>query len=373
MIGPMHTRAPQSVALVHDWLNQLGGAEDVLVALHRMFPDAPIFTSIYDRERMPAAWRDWDIRPNWMDRLPGIHRHHQPYMPLYALAFGAQTLPGAYEVVLSNKSAFCLAVRARGARHVCYCLTPTRFIYDFDTYAARERLPGVARPILKALNAALRDFERRAAQRIDLFIAISTEVQRRIKALYDRESVIVYPPVDVDTFTPDADAGAGDYFFIASRLLPYKRIDLAIEACHRIGARLVIAGQGRDRERLARLAADKPGIKFVGRVSDAELVRLMRGCRAFLFPGLEDFGIAPINAMACGRPVIAFAGGGALDTVIEGETGMLFAEQTADSLTSALRDFDGVRFAPGAIRAHAEKFGVPRFERELLAAIASIA
>ena len=361
----------QRVALVHDWLNQLGGAEDVLVALKRLFPEAPVFTSIYDRARMPAAWRAWDIRPNWMDRLPGIYRHHQPYMPLYALAFGASRVPAEFDVVLSNKSAFCLAMGAANlaARRICYCLTPTRFIYDFDAYAARETIPAVALPALRLANAALRRFERRAAQRIDTFIAISSEVRRRIRALYGRESVVIYPPIDVARFTPDPTATVGDYFFIASRLLPYKRIDLAILACNRLGRRLVIAGDGRDRPRLERLAAQGAGVTFLGRVSDERLLELLRGCRAFIFPGLEDFGIAPINAMACGRPVIAFAGGGALDTIEDGATGIMFSAQTVDSLADALTRFDGVRFAPGLLRKHAESFSVERFEAELLSVI----
>lgn len=361
----------QRVALVHDWLNQLGGAEDVLVALKRLFPTAPVFTSIYDRERMPASWRAWDIRPNWMDRLPGIHRHHQPYMPLYALAFGASRVPAGYDVILSNKSAFCFAMGAANpsARRICYCLTPTRFIYDFDAYAARESIPAIAVPALRLANAALRRFERAAAQRIDTFIAISSEVRRRIRALYGRESTVVYPPVDVAHFTPGPSAAPGDYFFIASRLLPYKRIDLAIRACARLGLRLVIAGDGRDRPRLERLAAASGGVTFLGRVSDERLLELLRGCRAFIFPGLEDFGIAPINAMACGRPVIAFAAGGALDTVHDGETGLLFPEQTVESLADALVRFDGVRFAPGLLRKHAESFSVERFEAELLSVI----
>lgn len=366
-----HRTTLQRVALVHDWLNQLGGAEDVLVALKRLFPDAPVFTSIYDRARMPDAWRAWDIRPNWMDRLPGIHRHHQPYMPLYALAFGASRVPADFDVILSNKSAFCFAMGAANpaARRICYCLTPTRFIYDFDAYAARETIPAMALPALRLANAVLRRFERAAAQRIDTFIAISSEVQRRIQSLYGRESVVIYPPVDVARFTPDPSAATGDYFFIASRLLPYKRIELAIQACNRLGKQLVIAGDGRDRPRLERLAAQGDNVTFLGRVSDERLLELLRGCRAFIFPGLEDFGIAPINAMACGRPVIAFAGGGALDTVQDGETGIMFLEQTVESLADALVRFDGVRFAPGHLRKHAESFSVERFEAELLSVI----
>lgn len=360
------------IALVHDWLNQLGGAEDVLVSLKALAPDAPVFTSIYDRDRMPAAWRDWDIRPTWMNRLPGIHRRHQPYMPLYALTFGAMRIPAGQDLILSNKSAFCLAARssAVGVRHICYCLTPTRFIYDFEAYAAREAIPAAARPALRLINRFLRRFEWSAAQRIDKFIAISTEVRGRIHRLYGRDAELVYPPVDVERFTPAAPSVPGDYFLVVSRLLPYKRIDLAIEACRENGLRLVIAGDGRDRERLERLAAGADNIEFLGRVSDERLLGLLRGCRAFVFPGFEDFGIAPLNAMACGRPVIAYGAGGALDTVIEGESGILFPAQTVSALRDAMARFDGVTFWPSLIRARAEQFSASRFQAELLDAIA---
>lgn len=363
------------VALVHDWLNQLGGAEDVLTCLKGIFPESPVYTSIYDRDRMPAEWKAWDIRPNWLDRLPGIHTHHQLYMPLYALGFARMRIAPDYDLILSNKSAFCFAARGANpaARHVCYCLTPTRFIYEFDAYAARERIPAIVVPALRAANAALRRFERAAAQRIDTFIAISTDVKRRIRQHYGRDSTVIFPPVDVNRFTPDLSAPAGNYFLIASRLLPYKRIDLAIEACNRLGARLIIAGDGRDRPRLERLAARGTSVTFVGRVSDERLLELLRGCRAFLFPGLEDFGIAPINAMACGRPVIAFGGGGALDTVVEGETGILFQAQTTESLLHAISRLDGVRFAPDHIRMRAETFSAQRFETELRYALGGVA
>lgn len=364
------------VALVHDWLNQLGGAEDVLETLHEMFPAAPVFTSIYDRARMPQAWQGWDIHGSWMDKLPAVYRKHQPYMPVFAATWANYRLPSDYDVIISNKSAFCMGAKSANpnVRHICYCLTPTRFIYDFDSYAARERIPAVAKPMLRLMNAVLRGWERRAAQRVHTFIAISREVQARIKAYYNRDSVIIYPPVDTQKFggaaLNETDAQGAQTqdapFFIASRLLPYKRIDLAIETLGPLGLPLLIAGAGRDRERLDQLAAPYPNVKLLGRVSDAELGRLLNQCRAFIFPGLEDFGIAPIQAMACGKPVIAFAGGGALDTVIEGKTGILFKQQTRESLQNALAKFSEVRFAPVEIRAHAEMFSIARFKQQIL-------
>jgi glycosyltransferase involved in cell wall biosynthesis len=351
-------------AILHDWLNQLGGAEDVLVVLRDMFPAAPIFTSIYDRARMPAAWRDWDIRSSWMDQLPQIHRFHQPYMPLFAMMWANMRVPPEYDLVISNKSAFCLGAHTAG-RHVCYCLTPTRFTFDYPSYAARESIPAGAGVILRALNILLRKWEVSAAQRVSTFVAISREVQERIRRFYRRDSVIIYPPVQVEQFS--VSRASEDFYLIASRLLPYKRIDLAIETFNRLGLPLVITGDGRDRECLQRMAGSN--VKLMGRVDDATLQDLLQRCKAFVFPGLEDFGIAPINAMACGKPVIAFAGGGAMDTVIDGITGVLFDRQTVTSLADAVARLNGVRFAPDEIRAHAEKFSVARFQKELLKVI----
>jgi glycosyltransferase involved in cell wall biosynthesis len=360
-----------NIALVHDWLNQLGGAEDVLNVLHQMYPRAPIFTSIYDRQRMPAAWRAWDIRSTWMDRLPAIHRHHQPYMPVFAWVWAHYRIPPEHDVILSNKSAFCIGVRAAraGSRHICYCLTPTRFTYDFHTYAQRERIPPGASAILRALNAYLRRWEAQAAQRVDRFIAISREVQQRIRKYYGRESVIIYPPVEMPS---DPPVGRDDGFYlIVSRLLPYKRVDLAIEAFGRLGLPLVIAGDGRDRPRLERMAADLPrqNVRLLGRVDERTLQALLATCRAFVFPGAEDFGIAPVRAMAYGKPVIAYAAGGALDTVIDGVTGKLFRPQTAEALAEAVVESSKVTFAPAAIRRHAEQFSAERFKEALMAEI----
>jgi glycosyltransferase involved in cell wall biosynthesis len=329
-----------------------------------MFPAAPIYTSIYDRQRMPAAWTTWDIRSTWMDRLPNIHTCHQPYMPFFALAWANTRVPAEYDLVISNKSAFCIAAQTSG-RHICYCLTPTRFTFDFPAYADRESIPAGATVILRALNIWLRHWEVKSAQRVSKFIAISSVVQKRIQQFYQRESEIIYPPVQVEAF--NVSRQSDDFFLIVSRLLPYKRIDLAIEVFNQLGLPLVIAGDGRDRERLQGMAGSN--VKLMGRVDDATLRDLLGRCRAFVFPGLEDFGIAPINAMACGKPVIAYAGGGALDTVSDGITGVLFDRQTPSSLMTGLERFMGMTFSPDQIRAQAEKFSVARFEKEMLKAI----
>lgn len=349
------------VALVHDWLNQMGGAEVVLEALVEAFPHAPIYTSIYARDRMPAHYRGWEIHTTWLDAMPFIHRHHQLYLPLYPLAFDGLNLSG-YDVVISNKSGFCHGViTGPSTVHLCYCLTPTRYVWAYEEYIAREGLPGPLRRLLRPLITLLRIWDRVAADRVDAFIAISREVARRIWKFYRRPSILLHPPVDVQRFQPSARTG--DYFLIVSRLIPYKRIDLAIEAFNRLGLPLVIVGDGRDRRRLQRMAG--PTITFLGRVPTEELAELYARCRAFVFPGAEDFGIAPVEAMAAGRPVIAFAAGGALDTVVEGVTGVFFHAPAPESLAEAVRRFEDLRFDPGVIRRHAEQFDKRVFQEKI--------
>lgn len=343
----------------------MGGAEGVLEALVEMFPQAPIYTSIYWREAMPESYRAWDICTTWMDRLPGIYRRHQPYLLLYPVAFGGLELRD-YDFVISNKSAFCFGVQTSpGTRHICYCLTPTRFVWNYDSYVDREQAGGAARHMVRPFLGQLQRWERAAASRVDAFVAISDEVQARIGRLYGRDSAVIYPPVDTGRFNPVQDHD--DYFLIVSRLIPYKRIDLAVRAFTELGLPLWIAGNGRDRESLEAIAG--PNVHFLGRVPDEELGTLLARCRAFVFPGLEDFGIAPVEAMAAGRPVIAYAGGGALDTVVEGVTGTFFHEQTPESLAQAVCRFDEASYDPAAIRAHAEQFDVKKFKAHLQAFI----
>lgn len=353
------------VAIVHDWLNQIGGAEEVLEALVELFPNAPVYTSMYWPQAMPDDYQQWDIRTTWMDRLPGIHRQHQPYLLLYPLAFGGLELRD-YDLVISNKSAFCFGVHTLPETcHVCYCLTPTRFVWEFDNYVNREHVGRAAQRSVRPFLGRLQRWERQAASRVDAFVSISDEIQKRIGRCYDRESDIIYPPVDTERFAPED--GHDDYFLIVSRLIPYKRIDLAVRAFTQLGLPLKIGGDGRDRESLQAMAG--PNVEFLGYVPDEDLVRLMARCRAFLFPGLEDFGITPVQAMAAGRPVIAYAGGGALDYVVEGVSGTFFHEQTPESLAGAVQRFDAALFDPATIRAHAEQFDASVFKSRLLAFI----
>jgi glycosyltransferase involved in cell wall biosynthesis len=351
------------LALVHDWLNQVGGAEDVLTELVDLYPGAPLYTSIYWRDKMPAAWRNWPIRTLWMDRLPGIYRHHQPYLPLYPLAFAGLDL-SEYDVVLSNKSGFCHGVHTGpDTLHICYCLAPTRYVWQYDAYIKREGIGMALQTVGLPLIKALQRWDYAAAQQVDHFIAISSEIQERIQRYYQRESVVIYPPVDTDRFTPCDEIE--DYYLVVSRLIPYKRIDLAVAACTQLGLPLIVGGSGRDRARLESIAG--PTIKFVGYVPDADLPRLMARCKAFIFPGLEDFGITPVQAEAAGRPVIAYRGGGALDTVVPGVTGEFFDDLTVESLVNVLKQFDASHYSPAAIRKHALKFDRDVFQRELTA------
>lgn len=354
-----------SVALVHDWLNQQGGAENVLLELHRMYPDAPTYTSFYDPKLVDQAFAALDIRTTWMQRLPLWRSNHQALMPLYPLAFGTTKIKLG-ELVISNCSAFCKGVRIpEGAIHICYCLTPTRFLWTPETYLTGERSPVGARAVLPPLLRLARRWDYRAAQRVSQFVAISNAVADRIRKFYGRSSIVVHPPVNVDRFAPTSRVG--DHFLIVSRLVPYKRIDLAVKTCTELGIPLRIVGTGRAEETLRSIAG--PTIKFVGRLPDREVSDEMSRCRALLFPGEEDFGITSVEAQAAGRPVVAFAAGGALDTVIEGETGILFGEQTVASMGTALRQMQSSKFSTEKLMANAGRFSIETFQHAFGAAV----
>jgi glycosyltransferase involved in cell wall biosynthesis len=360
------------IALAHDWLNQMGGAENVLEELVNMYPAAPVFTTIYAPTLMPVAYQHWDIRASWLNRAPAIHRHHQPYLPLYPAAVSSLNFDG-YDVILSNKSGFIHGLpHSPQQLHICYCLAPTRYVWDYGGYAAREGFGAWLGRLIGPVVNRLQRWDFNAAQLpsvenkkgVDHFIAISKEIQARIKKFYNRDSVIIYPPVDTARFKPaDKNSPPGDYYLIVSRLIPYKRIDLAVQAFNRLGKRLIVVGDGRDRAALQAMAG--PTVEFKGRLPWDNVVDLMAHCQAFLFPGFEDFGIAPVEAQSAGRPVIAFARGGALDTVIEGETGLFFREQSVEALIAAVEAFERQSFDPAAARANAELFSTARFRREM--------
>ena len=350
-----------NVALVHDWLNQIGGAEDVLEVLVDMYPNVPLYTSLYWQEKMPAHWLEWDIRTSFINRLPGARKKQQLYFPLYPFAFEQFDFRG-YDLVISNKSGFCHGIiTGPETTHICYCLTPTRYVWRYHQYAEQEDLKRGVRLGLGPFLTFLRMWDRLAADRVDHFIAISQAVRQRIGKIYQREATIIYPPVDTNRF--EVSNQVEDYYLIVGRLVPYRRIDLLIEAFNQLDKPLYIVGSGRDRERLEAMAGDN--IHFLGYVPDEDLPDLLARCRAFVFPGEEDFGIAPIQAMAAGRPVIAYAAGGALDTVIPGKTGYLFWEQSVSAIIKAVEMFDPDKVDSKIIREHAQQFDAAVFKQKL--------
>ncbi len=354
------------IALVHDFLNQYGGAERVLEQLHHLYPDAPVYTSMYEPSTMPHGYRGWDIRTSFMQRLPMVTKRHQAYLMAYPMAFESFDLSN-YDLVISNSSAFCKGVvTGPETLHLSYCLTPMRWAWRYRDYVGHERLGPFARFALPPFIHYLRLWDVTSAQRVDRFVGISRAVAARVRKYYGREADIIFPPVDTARFAPGV--GSGDYYLTVGRLVPYRRIDLVVDAFNELGRPVKIVGDGRDRSRLeARASAN---VTFLGKVDDDMLTELYANCRAYLFPGEEDFGIAPVEAQAAGRPVVAYAAGGALDTVQEGETGVLFHEQTAPALVEAVGRLERTSFDVRRIRANAERFSVSVFREQFGAYVA---
>ncbi len=359
------------VAIVHDWLTNLAGSERVALVMSRAFPDAPIYTSVFNEDRVPH-FAGLDVRTSFLQRWPLARRRHQLFTLLRERAFRSFDLSD-YDVIVSSSSAESKAVvPAPGAVHLSYIHTPTRYYWShYDEYLARPGL-GALDPLVKRalprLVSGLRERDFAAAQRPDVLLASCRVVQDRIRTYYRRESTILNPPVDVSRFTV-APTGPGDFYLVMARLEPYKRIGVAVEAATRLGRRLVVAGDGADEAALRKMAG--PTVEFVGRLSDdREIVALYHSCRALILPAEEDFGITPLEAMACGRPVIAFRRGGATETVADGRTGVFFDPQTPESLARAIERFEGMTFDPEAIRTHALGFSDDRFVEELRALVA---
>lgn len=346
------------LAIVCSWLNQYGGAERVLEVLHGMYPEAPFYTSVYLPKALPVKDRGWDIRPSFVNRLPLARTKPQFYLPLYPQAFEQFDLR-EFDTVLSVTSSFAHGVvTTPETRHFCYCLTPARFLWNYPAYIEREGIGKLARLLLPFYLTRLRMWDRVAADRVDNFVAISRTVQQRIAKVYHRESSILYPPVQVGDLTiPQTPE---DYYLIVSRLIPYKRIDLAVQAFNQLGLPLRIVGEGRDKNKLQAMAGSN--IQFLGYCSDEQRQQLMARCKAFIFPGEEDFGLAPLEAMAMGRPVVAYAAGGALDTVVDHKTGVFFTQPTPASLAQAVNSLKDCQFDPSAIHRHAKRFDESAFQ-----------
>ncbi|HRY63288.1 MAG TPA: glycosyltransferase [Patescibacteria group bacterium] len=358
-----------SIALVHDYLTQMGGAEKVLSSLERVFASSPIFVLLYDKKKTGDLFRQEKIHSTWLEYLPFAHRNYQWYLTLMPLAAAHHRLAG-YDLILSSASSFAKNIRVpEETLHVCYCHTPTRYLWhDSHSYVEELGYNQIIKKIIPLFLPRLRHLDFLAAQKIDYFIANSLVVQERIKKYYHQESVVIYPPVNTEYF--EVSENIGDYFLIGGRLVAYKKYDLAIRAFNKLGLKLKIFGTGQEFQRLRRLAFKN--IEFIGAVSDQTKKELYRRCLAFINPQIEDFGITAVEAMAAGRPVIAFAEGGALETIIPGQTGEFFEEQTWESLAYRLLRFQPEKYQPALIKEHASQFSTARFEREIKAYIAKL-
>ncbi len=343
--------------LVHDWLTGMRGGERVLEWLCRGFPHAPIYTLIHNRPAVSDTINAHPILSSPLQRIPGIERHYRNWLPLFPAAIEWFRPPPA-DLVLSTSH--CVAKGFRpppGARHVCYCFTPMRYAWTFhDEYLGRR---GWKRRLAAPVLARLRAWDRAASARVDRFVTLSQHVRERIRRFYGRDAEVVYPPVETDFFTPGPAPDAGAYDLIVSALVPYKRVPLAVRAYGELGFPLRIAGDGTERRRWERDAP--PNVRFLGRRSDEEIRALYRGCRFLIFPGEEDFGIVPVEAMACGRPVVAFGQGGVRESVIAGRTGEFFDAPDAAALAAAVRRAAARAWNSGEIRARAMEFAPQRF------------
>ena len=355
------------VALVHDYLVDSGGAERVVETLHELYPAAPLYTSIFAPATTFASFRALDVRTSFLQKLGLTKRTYKFFLPFYPLAF-EQFDFSEFDVVISSASAFAKGViTGPDTLHLCYCHTPPRFAWRFHEYVAQERLGRWQRGLIGLIVHPLRGWDFAAAQRVDAFIANSQITARRIWKNYRRDARVIHPPVNVDWFAPN-DA-RDDYYLIVSRLAPYKRIDLAVQACNRLRVQLKIVGAGADEARLRNIA--EANVEFLGHLPRAQLAQMYARCRAVIFPGVEDFGIVPLEANAAGRPVIAYAAGGARETVIENVTGTFFREQTVEALIETINQTDPTRFDPGAMREHALQFSPAYFKERIANFVAS--
>jgi glycosyltransferase involved in cell wall biosynthesis len=359
------------VALVHDWLTGMRGGERCLEVFCELFPDADLYTLLHVPGSVSPVIERRRIVTSFLQRLPAAAARYRYYLPLFPAAMRAFDF-SAYDLVLSSSHAVAKAARPRrGATHVCYCFTPMRYIWDlYDDYFG-ARAPLAARLGMPPIAAALRRWDRRTSARVGRFVAISHFVADRIRRVWGRDSDVIHPPVDVARFSI-ADDGARDYYLVVSALVPYKRVDIAVEAATRMGRRLLVVGSGPEAARLRALAG--PSVEFLGWRDDTRVAELYARARAVLFPSMEDFGIVPLEAMAAGRPVVAYGVGGATETVIglDGDgaaTGVFFPEQSVESLVGAMTTLEANahRFEPKTLRRHAEAFDRPLFRDRVAA------
>jgi len=349
------------LAIVHDWLTNMGGAEKLILLFKEVFPDAPIYTLVYDAGNVDPAFGEMEIDTSFIQKLPGARKYYRKYLPFFPIAVEQFDLR-EFDVVLSSSTSVAKGViTTSDTLHICYCNTPMRYAWDFYHQYLREA-GAIQRLLIPFFMNYIRIWDRLTAERVDYFIANSNNVAKRIEKHYRRTSQVIYPPVDTQLFKPVSQIE--DYYLVVSRLVPYKRIDLAVKAFNKLNKKLVIIGDGPGRKKLQAVARDN--VIFMGRLNDEETRRYLASCRALIFPGEEDFGITPLEAQSCGRPVIAYGKGGALETVIDGKTGLFFAEQSEESLVDGVKRFESMEpFDKDAIRDHARQFDVSIFKKSI--------
>ena len=364
LIEELRARYPR-VAIVHEWLTIPGGSEDVVIELLKMFPQAELFTTIYDPAPWPGLIKERPVHASFLNRIPGARSHYPKLLPLMNRAFRSFDLSG-FDLVLSSNHACAKNVRTQpDTLHVCYCHTPMRYAWE-EEFLEGEQVGRATRLLLPPLLSRLRREDLEGASGPDVFVANSRHVAARIERFYGRSSEVVHPPVDVAHYL-DLERAPRDFYLVFGRVVPYKRVDLAVAACARVGKPLKVAGSGRALEAVRASAAGDA--EFLGRVSEAERDELLAGARALLFPGEEDFGIVPVEAQAAGVPVIAYGVGGAVESVLDGRTGVLFDEQSAAGLAAAIERFEGLELDGETARENARRFGRERFRAEMAAVI----
>ena len=357
----MQEKKPK-VAIVHDWLVGYAGGDRVVDCMHHIFPDAPIYTLVYDRDNMPAWFRDYDIRTTYIQKLPFATKIYRSLLPWMPAAFEALDL-SEYDLVLSSCSSCSKGVITRpDAVHICYCHTPTRYVWDFY-YTYRANANWLVRRVMPHQMHKLRVWDKCAADRVDYFIANSHYIAQRIKKYYRRDADVIYPCVHINE---EPLLPKEDFYLTVGRLTWYKRVDLAVAACTRLGKKLVVIGGGGELSKLKAMAG--PTVEFLGGgLSDAEVRGYYLRAKAFLFPGEEDFGITPVEAQSAGTPVLAFGRGGACESVLDGRTGLFFHEQTVDAVAGCIQRFEaeGVACTAEQIRDHSRSFSEARFEQQM--------